>query len=237
MRGLRRDVTILGSRFPLVAVALAAATLLVTILAANARTVLALGVMTPSLVLSGQLWRLLTWTFFELSPISLLFVCFAFLIFGRELVYHWGPTGFLSVCAGIVVGAGLVTCLIARVIGHGLMDASWASAWALGEALIIAYAMLFPSRTILFSLIIPVAGRQLLVLTVAATLVFALLVSFAQVIPHLAAQGLMYAYLSGYSPRLLWLRLRARTVRWSPSRRSSHLRPVDRDDEPPRWLH
>src|SRR5262245_39800782 len=139
MRGLRRDVTILGSRFPLVAVALAAATLLVTILAANARTVLALGVMTPSLVLSGQLWRLLTWTFFELSPISLLFVCFAFLIFGRELVYHWGPTGFLSVCAGIVVGAGLVTCLIARVIGHGLMDLSWASAWALGEALIIAY--------------------------------------------------------------------------------------------------
>ncbi|HJS58081.1 MAG TPA: rhomboid family intramembrane serine protease [Vicinamibacteria bacterium] len=237
MRGLRSQVMILGALFPIVTVALVTATLVSTILAANVEAFLAVGVMIPALVIGGQVWRLLTWTFFEMSPLGLIFACFAFLFFGRELVHHWGPTRFLRVCLGIVVGAAVVTCLVA-FLWPRVMGSAYASAWPLGEALIVAYAMLFPSRTILFSLIIPVAGRQLLILTVAATLLFGLLVSFVVVIPHFAAQGLMYAYLRGYSPRLLWLRLKARSVRWSPQRRASHLRPVERDDEePPRWLH
>ena len=237
MRGLRREVMILGAFFPIVTVALATATLVATILAANVEAVGALGVMIPALVISGQVWRLVTWTFFEMSPMGLIFACFAFLFFGRELAHQWGPTRFLRVCLGIVVGAAVVTCLVAFAWPK-VMSSPYASAWPLGEALIIAYAILFPSRTILFSLIIPVAGRQLLILTVATTVLIGLLVSFVVVIPHFAAQGLMYAYLRGYSPWLLWLRLRARTVRWSPQRRTSHLRPVERDDEePPRWLH
>jgi membrane associated rhomboid family serine protease len=236
MRTLRREVMILGAFFPIVAVGLATLTLVATILAANLQLVGALGVMMPALVWSGQLWRLLTWTFLEMSPLGLIFACFAFLFFGRDLVHQWGPVRFLQVCAGIVAGSALATCVIALAWPR-LMGVPYASAWPLAEALIIAYAMVFPSRTILFSLIIPVAGRQLLVLTVAATLLFALLNSFAPVVPHFAAQALMYAYIRGYSPRLIWLRLRARTYRWSPQRRASHLRRVDREDEPPRWLH
>jgi membrane associated rhomboid family serine protease len=234
-RALRREVMILGAFFPIVTVALAAATLAATILAANVEAFQAFGVMVPALALTGQVWRLLTWTFLEMSPMGLIFACFALLFFGRELARHWGPAHFLQVCLGIVVGAAAVTCVVAFAWPK-VMTAAYASAWPLCEALIVAYAMLFPSRTILFSLIIPVAGRQLLILTVAATLLVGLLVSFVVVIPHFAAQGLMYAYLRGYSPRLLWLRLKARTVRWSP-RRASHLRAVERDDEPPRWLH
>lgn len=237
MKALRREVTILGGRFPVVAVGLVMATLLVSILGANLGAVQSFGLMAPTLVWHGQLWRLLTWTFFEMSPLSLIFACLVFLFFGRELAYRWGPTGFLQVCAGIVVGSGLLTCLIARFAWPRLMDFPYGSAWALGEALIIAYAMLFPSRTILVYFVIPLAGRQLMLLTMAGTLLFALLTSFAPFVPHFAAQGLMYAYLRGYSPRLLWLQLRARTVRWSPRKRASHLRAVDRDDEPPRWVH
>jgi membrane associated rhomboid family serine protease len=236
MKALRRDVTILGGRFPLVAVGLAAATLIVSILGANVAAVGAFGVMAPSLVWHGQLWRLLSWTFFEMSPLSLIFACLIYLFFGRELAYRWGPIGFLRVCLGIVVGSGLVTCLLALAWPR-LMDFPYASAWALGEALIVAYAMLFPTRTILVYFVIPLAGRQLLILTVAGTLLFGLLVSFPLVVPHFAAQGLMYAYLGGFSPRLLWLRLKARSVRFTPRRRASHLRAVDRDDEPPRWVH
>lgn len=237
MSALRRDVTLLGGRFPVVAVGLAATTLVISILGANVAAVQALGLMAPSLVWSGQLWRLLTWTFFELSPLGLIFVCLLFLLFGRELAHRWGATGFLQVCAGIVVGSGLVTCLIARFLWRGLMDFPYGSAWALGEALIIAYAVLFPTRTILVYFVIPLAGRHLLILTVGGTLLFALLTSFAYFVPHFAAQGLMYAYLRGYSPRLMWLQLMSRTVRWSPRKRPSHLRGVDREDEPPRWLH
>jgi len=236
MRALRRDVTILGGRFPVAAVGLAAATLIVSILGANVAAVGALGVMAPSLVWQGQLWRLFSWTFFELSPLSLIFACLIFLFFGRELAYRWGPVGFLQVCTGIVVGSGLVTCLVALAWPR-VMAFPYASAWALGEGLIVAYALLFPSRTIFVYFVIPLAGRQLLILTVAGTLLFGLLVSFPMVVPHFAAQGLMYAYLRGYSPRLLWLRLKARSVRWKPHRRASHLRAVERDDEPPRWVH
>jgi membrane associated rhomboid family serine protease len=236
MRALRRDVTILGGRFPVVAVGLAATTLAVSILGANVTSVGAFGVLAPSLVWQGQIWRLLTWTFFELSPLSLIFACLIFLFFGRELSYRWGPVGFLQVCAGIVVGSGLVTCLVALAWPR-VMAFPYASAWALGEGLIVAYALLFPSRTILVYFVLPLAGRQLLILTFAGTLLFGLLVSFPMVVPHFAAQGLMYAYLKGYSPRLLWLRLKARTVRWKPPKRASHLRAVERDDEPPRWLH
>jgi membrane associated rhomboid family serine protease len=217
-------------------VGLAATTLIVSILGANVAAVGALGVMSPSLVWEGQIWRLLTWTFFEMSPLSLIFACLIFLFFGRELAYRWGPVGFIQVCAGLVVASGLVTCLLALAWPR-LMLFPYASAWALGEGLIVAYAILFPTRTILVYFVIPLAGRQLLILTVAGTLLFGLLVSFPMVVPHFAAQGLMYAYLRGYSPRLLWLRLRARTVRWRPHKRPSHLRAVDRDDEPPRWLH
>lgn len=236
MKALRRDVTILGGRFPLAAVLLAATTLVVSIVGANVGAVGAAGVMAPALVWQGQLWRLLTWTFFELSPLGLIFACLVFLFFGRELAYRWGPVGFLQVSAAIVVGSGLVTCLVAR-LWPALMAFPYASAWALGEALIIAYAMLFPTRTILVYFVIPLAGRQLMILTFAGTLLFALLTSFAYFVPHFAAQGLMYAYLRGYSPRMLWLQLKARTVRWKPMKRSSHLRAVDRDEEPPRWLH
>ena len=45
--------------------------LIVSILGANVAAVGALGVMVPSLVWQGQLWRLLSWTFFELSPTTL----------------------------------------------------------------------------------------------------------------------------------------------------------------------
>lgn len=235
MSALRRDVTLLGGRFPVVTVGLVATTLIVSILGANVEVVAALGVMAPSLVWQGQIWRLLTWTFFEMSPLSLIFACLMFLFFGRELAYRWGPAGFLQVCAGIVAGSSIVTCLLAQLWPR-LMNFPYASAWALGEALIVAYAMLFPTRTILVYFVIPLAGRQLLILTFAGTLLFGLLVSFPMVVPHFAAQGLMYAYLRGYSPRLLWLQLRARSVRWSPRRRS-HLKAVDRDDEPPRWVH
>ncbi|HET7292005.1 MAG TPA: hypothetical protein VFM88_06250 [Vicinamibacteria bacterium] len=237
MRALRRDVTILGGRFPVVAVGLAATTLVLTILGANVGAVQDLGLMPPSLVWQGQVWRLLTWSLFEFQPLSLVFVCLAFVFFGRELAYTWGPVGFLKICAGIVLGSGALTCLIARFVWGRLYDFPYWSAWALGTALIIAYATLFPSRTILVYFILPLSGRRLLIVTVAGTLLFALMTSVAFFVPHFLAQGLMYAYLRGYSPRLLWLRLKARTVRWSPSRRPSHLRPVDRDDEPPRWLH
>jgi hypothetical protein len=63
--------------------------------------------------------------------------------------------------------------------------------------LIVAWALLFPNRTILFMLMLPMAGRNLLYMTVGMTVLFAIMHGFANFVPHLLAMGLMYAYIRG----------------------------------------
>src|SRR5207253_3309647 len=41
------------------------------------------GLLVPPLVWSGQVWRLITWQFFELEPIGLIFSCALLYWFGR----------------------------------------------------------------------------------------------------------------------------------------------------------
>ncbi len=241
MRALRRDVTILGGRFPIVVIGLAAAVLLASIVGAatwrsGVTGVLGYGVLTASTVWTGQLWRLFTWGLFQLDPLSLIFGVLLLALIGRDLAHAWGPSRFLLAVLGILGGAAAVTCLLARFVWTSLWDATFSGVWPLADALIIAWAALFPTRQILMYFVIPVGGRNLIVLTVAGTCVFAFLSGFGAFVPHFAAEALMLAWVYDFTPRRWWLELQARNVRWSPRKRS-HLRPVDRDDEPPRWLH
>src|SRR5688572_1216302 len=38
----------------------------------------------------GQLWRLVTWAFFEFSPLNLIFACLTLYWFGNDLARRWG---------------------------------------------------------------------------------------------------------------------------------------------------
>ncbi len=238
---LQRHVTVLGARFPMAPMLLAGTTLVATVLGvAGARngigSLLALGLLQPGAVLSGQVWRLVTWTFFEPSPLGLIFAVLSLLFFGRDLASSWGPERFLLRCLGLVVSTGLVTCLIAQFLWTSLGAGSWFSAWPLVEGLILAWATQFPGSQVLVYFVLPVAGRRLVILTIAGTLLFAALGGIGVFLPNLVAIALTMAWLHGVTPRGLWLRLRARSVRFTP-RRPTHLRPVERPEEPPRWLH
>lgn len=234
------SVTVLGARFPTATILVAGLTLACSVLGAMlwraGIPLLASGVLVPGQVLSGELWRLVTWVLFELDPLSLIFLMMVLLLFGRDLAQAWGPGRFLAVYLGITALAGGVTCLIGALLWPALLNQTYATAWPLGEAIIIAWALLFPARQMLVYFVLPMGGRNLVYLTVGGTVLFALMGGIGNFVPHFAAQGLMYAYLQGFSPRMLWLRLKARTARWQPPRRATHLRPVDKD-EPPRWLH
>ena len=241
VRALRRDVTILGGRFPIVAIGLAGTVLLASIVGAatwrsGVTAVLGYGVLDPSAVWAGQLWRLFSWGFFQFDPLSLIFGVLLLALIGRDLAYAWGPNRFLLAALGLLGGSAAATCLLARFSSLGLWDKTHAGVWPLADAFIIAWAALFPARQMLVYFVIPVGGRNLIVLTVAGTLVFAFLDGFASFVPHFAAESLMLAWIYDFTPRRWWLQLRARSVRWAPRKRTSHLRPVDRD-EPPRWLH
>jgi membrane associated rhomboid family serine protease len=241
VRFLHQHVTILGASFPIAPMLMAVATLLATVVGvAGMRNgvggLLGLGVLMPQAVFDGQVWRLLTWTFFEPQPLSLIFACLIFLFLGRDLVSSWGPERFLLRCLGLVVATGLVTCVVGRFVFPGLRESVWMSAWPLGEALILAWATQFPSSQLLVYFVLPVGGRRLVILTVAGTLLFAALSGFDLYLPHFVAEGLTLAWLNGVWPRNLWLRWRAGRVRFTPQR-PSYIRPVEKPSEPPRWLH
>jgi membrane associated rhomboid family serine protease len=234
------QVTILGGRFPRSAALVAGLTLLFSILGAvgnrSGFPLLAAGALAPALVFAGQAWRLLTWAFFEPSFLPLVFGVLILLFVGRDLAYAWGAWGFLRWYAGLAAGAAAVTCALG-LFAPGVLGLRYSGPWAVVDALIIAWAALYPSRQILVYFVVPVGGRNLIILTVAGTLLLALLDGPIFYVPHFVAEGFALAWAYGYTPRQLWLRLKLRSLRWTPKRRASHLRPVDRDAEPPRWLH
>jgi membrane associated rhomboid family serine protease len=241
VRLLHRHVPILGASFPVVPIALAALTLVLTLLtimgARNGlQSLMAVVVLSPSAVLERfELWRIVSFAFVEPNALGLIFGMLVLLFFGRDLCNAWGPERFLVRVLALVALTGLVSCLIVRFVWVGAYDSFWLSVWPLGEAIILAWATQFPSSQVLVYFVMPVAGRRLVILTVAGTFVFAALEGFDRYLPHFVAQGLTLAWLHGLTPRGLWLRLRARTVRFRP--RPTHLRPVERPSEPPRWLH
>lgn len=240
IRAVDGQVTLLGGRFPRAVVLVAGLTLLLSVLGAvgqrSGLPLLELGVLSPGLLLAGQLWRAVTWPFFEPSFLPLVFGILIVLFIGRDLVHAWGAWGFLRAYLGIALGAALVTSLLGLVAPF-ILAARYAGPWAVADALIIAWAALYPSRQILVYFVVPVGGRNLILLTVGGTVLLALLDGPAFYVPHFVAEAFALAWVYGYTPRTLWLRLKLRALRFTPTRRPSHLRPVERGEEPPRWLH
>lgn len=229
-----------GNRFPAVVVWLAGFVLIGSCLLALDNRIGVGAVsslfLTRAHLLAGQAWRLLTWGFFEFQPLGLIFGTLALAIFGRDLADAWGPRRFLLTCLILVGATGLVTELLGFVLPV-VPYVPYISVWPLVEALIIAWASLFSSRQVLVYFVIPVGGRNLIILTIAGTLIFAMLQSFAAFVPHFVAEGLMLAYMR--EPAIQrWFR--GLTSGGGGRKKGSHLRAVDRlerDEEPPRWLH
>jgi len=238
-RGWNGSFVVLGTRIPAVTAGLIALTLGVSVVGALGDQ---LGtafrnrfLLEPLRVWQGELWRLLTWVFVEVHPLSLIFGCLVLWIFGSDLSYTWGPRRFLAIYCGFAVAAGGLTCVIARLAWPTLLAVPYLSMWPVVEALIIAWATLHPHRQIFVYFVLPVGGRALIWVTVGGTLLYALLLRIEFFIPHFIAQGLMFLYLRPVSPRYLWLRFKYAVA----TRKRTHLRTVDRHDreEPPRWLH
>jgi membrane associated rhomboid family serine protease len=220
------DLLSFGGRVPPVIGGLIAALVLLSV-AGVLTGLVGWGAFVPALVLRGEVWRLVTWPFFERDPISLLFGALMLYWFGRDLTWAWGPRRFLATFFALAGLSALLTTLLALVmppLGGGV----WTGAWAVLSALIVAWAMLFPERQILLMFAIPVSGRALLWITVGGTLLYAVFGGFFRYVPHLLAQGLMALYLRGASPRGLFQSIKIRSLERKARQRASHLKVVDR---------
>ncbi len=231
------DMFTFGGRVPSTVGGLISAIVLASLFGALGRGygLVQVAALIPLEVWSGQVWRLATWVFFEGDPLSLLFGGLTLYWFGRDLCFAWGARRFLVTFFGIAVASAFVTCLLAR-FWPALLGGVWTGSWPVISALIIAWAMIFPERQILFMMALPVSGRALLWLTLGGTLLYAVFGSLHHYVPHLVAQGLMVAYARGWSLRGLWQSMRIKSYERRARRRASHLKVVKKED-PPRWMN
>ena len=235
-----RYVTVLGALLPNTVLGLVIATASATILGVlmqHARfPLIALLDLQPERVFRGELWRLVTWTFLELNPLGLIFACLLLAWLGRDLSAAWGHWRFVGVYLGFAAAVGVTTCLIGFML-PAVRELSYATAWAMGDALLIAWATHFPTRQILLYFVLPIGGRNLIVLTIAGTALFALFSHPIYYVPHFVAIAFMLVFARYPALDLLWMRLRLLFMRRSSSRRNATLRVVRDDDKTPRWYH
>jgi hypothetical protein len=197
---LDRSVPFLGQYLPMATLLLLGFVVLGSALMAFSQRlgvpVVDLTFLSPARVLAGQVWRLVTWAFFDMDGQSLVFGGLMLGFFGRDLASFWGGRRYLLHCLGVAFFAGSLTALLGLVwadVGRG----AYMTIWPLADSLAVAWSLLFPTRTILFMFVLPAAGRNLLYLTVGVTGIFAIMYGFSNFVPHFLAMGVTYAYIRG----------------------------------------
>lgn len=221
-----------GGRVPAAVGGLVAVLVLASVAGALSPPLRAAAFFSPALAWRGEVWRLATWLFFETDPFALLFGALMLWMFGRDLAAALGGRRFLGAFLALGAGAAVATSLLA-LAWPTLLGGRWAGPWPVVDALVVAWALRYPDRQLLFMFALPVSGRTLLWLTLGGTALYAAYYGLVPYVPHLAAEGLAALWLRG--PRL---RL-PRWPRWLRRRRPFEVIHADRDPDSgrPRWLN
>ena len=117
--------------------------------------------LTPRDVLTkGRVWQLATYLFLHGDVFHILFNMLAVWMFGVDLERRWGTRAFVNFYAITGVGAAVCTLVVALLPFGGdtyLVPTIGASGAVYG--LIMAWAIVFPHRTILFLGVFPLSAR------------------------------------------------------------------------------
>jgi membrane associated rhomboid family serine protease len=171
----------------------------------------------------GRIWQLVTYLFLH-SPSSLSHILFNMLavwMFGVELERRWGTLPFAKYYFVTGIGAGVSMVLVSllpfdaarSVYGTTTIGASGAV-----YALLMAWAILFPHRTILFMFIFPLPAR-IFVLIIGAIALFSAIGAAGGPIANLAhLGGLLVGWLYLKGPTDLRLEMKYRWSRWRMER-------------------
>ena len=135
----------------------------------------------PSRILHGEVWRLATWPFVELTPLSLILTLVSIYKFGGELAYRWGDRRLQRFMVEVLLGAAVVTCLLALATGTRYMVRL--GGWAACDTLVIAWARQFPEAPLRLYGMLTLSGRQLINFTLATAALFAVYYGPVQMAP------------------------------------------------------
>ena len=122
---------------------------------------LVLGLQPASVIGSLAVWQLVTYMFVHADVLHIVFNMLTLWMFGVELERLWGTAFFSRYYAVTGVGAGLCTLLVSLLpfgFSHHMYLAVTIGASGAIYALLLAYALYFPNRQILF-IIFPLPAR------------------------------------------------------------------------------
>jgi membrane associated rhomboid family serine protease len=122
----------------------------------------------PASFWSGQIYTLLTYPFVGEGLTSLILNCLLFWFLGSELLELWGKKRYISFLLSSYIGGGLIFALI----GLSYLDKDLAYFPLIGcagisEALLVAFAILFPDRQFSFMFFFPIKAKYFCLIVIA----------------------------------------------------------------------
>lgn len=184
------------------------------------------------------LWQVASYPFFTLSPWSLIFAVLTYGWFAGDLERAWGGRLFVDRFWLLTLGVAGATVLGALLFPP-LRDFTLVGPSPVLEALLIAWGLTFPHRTIRILLFIPITGHQMVWLTVALVVLSAVFggpALFPFLVPQLAGIALGFA-IARTPLSLRRIALHARRVWLARALDRERRRRDDRDDGPGSQLH
>jgi membrane associated rhomboid family serine protease len=119
--------------------------------------------LTPEAVLTqGRIWQLATYLFLHADIFHILFNMLAVWMFGVDLERRWGTQAFVRYYAVVGVGAGICMVVVSLLPFQATQSTYFATTIGASGAvygLLMAWAIIFPHRTILFLGIFPLTAR------------------------------------------------------------------------------
>jgi len=160
--------------------------------------------LTPTQVLTGKIWQLLTYSFLHAGLGHVFFNMLSLWMFGSQLEQDWGRQRFLEFYFFSVIGGGLCTVLIsyAHVLGmNPWISTVGASGGIFG--LLVAYGILYAKQRLYIYGIFPIQARWLAIIWVGLALYSALAGTGGNVaqIAHLGGALFGYIYLKALPRR------------------------------------
>ncbi len=146
------------------------------------------------------IWQVVTYMFLHAGISHVLWNMLALWLFGIELERTWGTVRFLRFYLGCGIIAG-VTVIVAAYIFGGTGIATVGSSGAV-YAILVAYALMFPDRTVLFGFLIPMKSKYFVMII--GAIVF--LQSYMSVAGGQGSGVAVMAHLGGLVAGFLWLR-------------------------------
>ena len=178
-----------------------------------------LGLQPASVIGSFAVWQVVTYMFVHADVMHILFNMLTLWMFGVELERVWGTPFFSRYYAITGVGAGLCTVLVSLLpfgFAQQMYLAVTIGASGAIYALLLAYALYFPHRQIIF-IIFPLPARVFVMILGGIALLFSISSQQGGVahIAHLSGLVIGYLYLRGGSLRVHPLaELRYRYNKW-----------------------